>query len=238
MPQSGTSAIQSTEKPITTSSSKPGVIQADPVEFPITTVIIPIVVGLVAIILVVLGSSMVWVRIKRSGRASNSEAGRSSSIDDEEKSKTEALKTISNITTSSVDEDEHAISLQHWTSKKAVSNRYESWHIGEIDQEWVSLPQTWITHLVFHCHIVRDQRNKNQTEDGWEVPRHRLHVISILGEGCFGQVWKCQAQNIGGKFLFFPRVAGRHASDNERYIWLVFCQPQALRVHHSLPSKR
>lgn len=142
MPQSGTSAIQSTEKPITTSSSKPGVIQADPVEFPITTVIIPIVVGLVAIILVVLGSSMVWVRIKRSGRASNSEAGRSSSIDDEEKSKTEALKTISNITTSSVDEDEHAISLQHWTSKKAVSNRYESWHIGEIDQEWVSLPQT------------------------------------------------------------------------------------------------
>ncbi len=141
MPQSGTSEIQTTENPIATSSSKPGVVEADPVEFPITTVIIPIVVGLVAIILVVLGSSMAWVRIKRSGSA-NSETGRSLSIDDEEKSKTEALKTISNIsniTTSSVDEDEHAISLQHWTSKKAVSNRYESWHIGEIDQEWVSL---------------------------------------------------------------------------------------------------
>lgn len=141
MPQSGTSETQTTENPIATSSSKPGVVEADPVEFPITTVVIPIVVGLVAIILVVLGSSMAWVRIKRSGRA-NSETGRSSSIDDEEKSKTEALKTISNIsniTTSSVDEDEHAISLQHWTSKKAVSNRYESWHIGEIDQEWVSL---------------------------------------------------------------------------------------------------
>ena len=24
------------------------------------------------------------------------------------------------------------------------------------------------------------------------------HVISILGEGCFGQVWKCQALNIAG----------------------------------------
>ena len=29
------------------------------------------------------------------------------------------------------------LSLQHWTSKKAVSNRYESWNIGEIDQSWV-----------------------------------------------------------------------------------------------------
>lgn len=136
MPQSETLTTEKTStigKPMNTS---PEVVEANPIEFQITTVIVPVVVGLVAIILVVLGSSLVWIRIKRAGRASRNE--RSSSIDEEKDIKNEALKTLSNITTSSVDEDEHAISLQHWTSKKAVSNRYESWHIGEIDQEWVS----------------------------------------------------------------------------------------------------
>ncbi|KAG8179353.1 hypothetical protein JTE90_007625 [Oedothorax gibbosus] len=33
--------------------------------------------------------------------------------------------------------------------------------------------------------------------DKWEFPRHRLQFIGILGEGCFGQVWKCLAQDIG-----------------------------------------
>ncbi|XP_042907549.1 tyrosine kinase receptor Cad96Ca [Parasteatoda tepidariorum] len=33
--------------------------------------------------------------------------------------------------------------------------------------------------------------------DKWEFQRHRLQFIGILGEGCFGQVWKCLAQDIG-----------------------------------------
>ncbi|XP_057374868.1 fibroblast growth factor receptor-like [Daphnia carinata] len=172
MPQLGISETQTTEK---TSTDDPGVVKADRIEPAITAVIVPVIVGLVLIILVILGSSMIWMRSKRPRRAS--QGGPSSSIDEEKETKIEAVKTMSNTTTSSADQDEHAISLQHWTSKKAVSNRYESWHIGEIDQEW---------------------RNKNQTKDGWEFPRHRLHVISILGEGCFGQVWKCQALNIAG----------------------------------------
>lgn len=32
----------------------------------------------------------------------------------------------------------------------------------------------------------------------WEFPRHHLRFIGILGEGCFGQVWKCEAMNITG----------------------------------------
>ncbi|XP_067123785.1 tyrosine kinase receptor Cad96Ca-like [Centruroides vittatus] len=28
----------------------------------------------------------------------------------------------------------------------------------------------------------------------WEYPRHHLHFLGILGEGCFGQVWKCDAK--------------------------------------------
>lgn len=35
------------------------------------------------------------------------------------------------------------------------------------------------------------------SESEWEFPRHHLRFIHILGEGCFGQVWKCEALNIG-----------------------------------------
>ncbi|XP_065211978.1 tyrosine kinase receptor Cad96Ca [Planococcus citri] len=35
--------------------------------------------------------------------------------------------------------------------------------------------------------------------DKWEIPRHRIKVFNILGEGCFGQVWKCEAMNIDNK---------------------------------------
>jgi Tfp pilus assembly protein FimV len=135
--QTGSLETHTTEQASTVDPA--GQVKATHVEFPVTTVIVPIVIGLVVMILVILGSSLAWMRMKRSGRSSSSQTGRSSSIDEEKESKVEAVKTISNMTTtSSVDEDEHAISLQHWSSKKAVSNRYESWHIGEIDQEWVS----------------------------------------------------------------------------------------------------
>ena len=29
----------------------------------------------------------------------------------------------------------------------------------------------------------------------WEFPRHHLRFMHILGQGCFGQVWKCEAFN-------------------------------------------
>jgi len=36
-------------------------------------------------------------------------------------------------------------------------------------------------------------------KDKWEFPRHHLKFYGILGEGCFGQVWKCEALNIDGR---------------------------------------
>jgi hypothetical protein len=37
-------------------------------------------------------------------------------------------------------------------------------------------------------------------ENKWEFPRHHLRILGILGEGCFGQVWKCEALNVAGAF--------------------------------------
>ncbi|UXI14608.1 GTP-binding protein [Sarcoptes scabiei] len=33
----------------------------------------------------------------------------------------------------------------------------------------------------------------------WEFPRHHLRFMHILGQGCFGQVWKCEAFNLDHK---------------------------------------
>jgi len=44
-----------------------------------------------------------------------------------------------------------------------------------------------------------DVVNKEWTKmDPLEFPRHHLKIYGILGEGCFGQVWKCEALNIDG----------------------------------------
>lgn len=48
--------------------------------------------------------------------------------------------------------------------------------------------------------ISKDSKFGTNSEptDEWEFPRHQLKVQSILGEGCFGQVWKYEATNMNG----------------------------------------
>ncbi|XP_063603617.1 tyrosine kinase receptor Cad96Ca-like [Penaeus indicus] len=54
--------------------------------------------------------------------------------------------------------------------------------------------------------------------DIWEFPRHRLKVMDILGEGCFGQVWKCEAVDLQGKgtMLVAVKTLKESAGDRER----------------------
>uniref|UniRef100_A0A1B6E4F9 receptor protein-tyrosine kinase n=2 Tax=Clastoptera arizonana TaxID=38151 RepID=A0A1B6E4F9_9HEMI len=69
---------------------------------------------------------------------------------------------------------EEPMAMQQWRGPRAFSNRYEPW-----DSE-------------------SSQSEINKPGDKWEFPRHRLKVFNILGEGCFGQVWKCEALDIDG----------------------------------------
>ena len=69
------------------------------------------------------------------------------------------------------------------------------------------------------CQILRD-------EDRWEFPRHQLKILSMLGEGSFGQVWKCEAENIDGVKGIILRSNFREASSLDRIkmtkFWLDF----------------
>ncbi|KAL1117619.1 hypothetical protein AAG570_003934, partial [Ranatra chinensis] len=76
---------------------------------------------------------------------------------------------------------EEPMVLQHWRGPRAYSNRYTAW-----DPDTINVPSQEAPPL------------PEKSVDRWEFPRHRLKVFNILGEGCFGQVWKCEAQDIAG----------------------------------------
>ena len=48
---------------------------------------------------------------------------------------------------------------------------------------------------------VGSSHTQHEKYDGWEFPRHRLKFFNILGEGAFGQVWRCEATDIDGKYI-------------------------------------
>nr|XP_053634808.1 tyrosine kinase receptor Cad96Ca-like [Cherax quadricarinatus] len=54
--------------------------------------------------------------------------------------------------------------------------------------------------------------------DVWEFPRHHLKILGILGEGCFGQVWRCEATGLkgNGSMLVAVKTLKESAGDRER----------------------
>jgi len=55
--------------------------------------------------------------------------------------------------------------------------------------------------------------------DPWEIPRHHLKIFGILGEGCFGQVWRAEGVNIlgnKGKITVAVKTLKESATEKER----------------------
>lgn len=72
--------------------------------------------------------------------------------------------------------------MHHWSGPRAFT-RYESWS----------------TDPTIHGQYKSSKESVIKEVDRWEIPRHHVRVCSILGEGSFGQVWKCEAYNVMGK---------------------------------------
>ncbi|XP_077287392.1 tyrosine kinase receptor Cad96Ca isoform X2 [Arctopsyche grandis] len=95
-----------------------------------------------------------------------------------------------------------SLALQGWRGPRAFSNRYEpsSENANHFQTSSVG-PET------------------KEPVDRWEFPRHRLKVFDILGEGAFGQVWRCEATDIDGKLgptTVAVKTLKENANDKER----------------------
>lgn len=68
--------------------------------------------------------------------------------------------------------------------------------------------------------INMDKSLLKVSESEWEFPRHHLKFVHILGEGCFGQVWKCEAVNIGnngGSQVVAVKTLKQNANQKEKH---------------------
>lgn len=74
----------------------------------------------------------------------------------------------------------------------------------------------------FACKELSAHSNRSLLKVGeneWEFPRHHLKFVHILGEGCFGQVWKCEAVNIssnGGSQVVAVKTLKQNANQKEK----------------------
>lgn len=92
------------------------------------------------------------------------------------------------IITLSNESSRNSMVMQHWQGPLAYNNRYTPWAHDDIHGQ--------ISNSSFTYSGGGDIKVPGY--DRWEFPRHRLKVFNILGEGAFGQVWRCEASDIDG----------------------------------------
>ncbi|XP_072379897.1 tyrosine kinase receptor Cad96Ca [Diabrotica undecimpunctata] len=109
-------------------------------------------------------------------------------------SKDDMRKVSSNGT--AVNEDP-GFNMQEWRRPRAFSNRYEPWYT---DQGRIP--------------VGNQASSPVKDVDRWEFPRHRLKFFNILGEGAFGQVWKCEALDMDGNDTGVTVVAVKTLKEN------------------------
>lgn len=93
-----------------------------------------------------------------------------------------------NVITLSDESSRNSMVLQHWAGPQAYNNRYTP---------WATAPHEGINSSSSFTYSGGSDI-KVPGYDRWEFPRHRLKVFNILGEGAFGQVWRCEATDIDG----------------------------------------
>lgn len=94
--------------------------------------------------------------------------------------------------TLTTDDSHNSIVMQQWMGPTAFNNRYiKSWNDRDNINQHIQVTS--------QLSGSSEQSDTNgSAKDRWEFPRHRLKVFNILGEGAFGQVWRCEATDIDG----------------------------------------
>ncbi|XP_073812331.1 tyrosine kinase receptor Cad96Ca [Musca autumnalis] len=139
------------------------------------------------------------------------------------KSKEEMVRTSNQSNFSSIntnDDSRNSMVLNQWHGPTAYNNRYVPWetdHSQRNQQQHHEQQTSEISHFSANLGPIGDQSailvgvvgdsqsastihaisNHQSKNEHWEFPRHRLKFFNILGEGAFGQVWRCEATDIG-----------------------------------------
>ncbi|KAB7495880.1 Tyrosine kinase receptor Cad96Ca, partial [Armadillidium nasatum] len=110
--------------------------------------------------------------------------GKESSVTYSEKGNNSSIRTEVSRTDSLFNELFSLVGIR----KRAESNGYEE-----------GVPNIPIRQSRKSSRVSNVSSGTIEEADKWEFPRHKVRVLEILGEGCFGQVWKCDAMDLGVK---------------------------------------
>ncbi|EDV93872.1 tyrosine kinase receptor Cad96Ca [Drosophila grimshawi] len=128
----------------------------------------------------------------------------------------EELAKKSNASNTLTDDSRNSMVLQQWQGPVAFANRYVPW---EREQQLAITSSQLSTNPANSVDASMSPSDVGQSspsaglstgraalaegglgtdpkEDQWEFPRHRLKFFNILGEGAFGQVWRCEASDM------------------------------------------
>ncbi|XP_068153739.1 tyrosine kinase receptor Cad96Ca [Drosophila tropicalis] len=121
----------------------------------------------------------------------------------------------SQLSSTLTDDSRNSMVMQQWNGPVAFANRYVPW---ERDQQIAmtatsqlstsaanggdasAVPPTGGASPQAGCvgPATGYGHGVDANSDRWEFPRHRLKFFNILGEGAFGQVWRCEANELNG----------------------------------------
>lgn len=142
----------------------------------------PTIPILIAIISIFLMAALIAVIIFRKQICRKFSIGKKFSKSKVDKAKN-SNQSVSVITVS--DDSRNSMVLHNWQGPIAYNNRYTPW-----SHDTVAYSSSSFSYV---C-----GETKVPGYDRWEFPRHRLKFFNILGEGAFGQVWRCEAGDIDG----------------------------------------
>lgn len=138
---------------------------------------------LIAIVLIFLAAALIAVIIFRKQICRKLSIGKKFSKSKVDKAKNSNQSGVSVITLS--DDSRNSMVLHNWQGPIAYNNRYTPWTHDSVAYSTSSFSYV-------------SGEAKVPGYDRWEFPRHRLKFFNILGEGAFGQVWRCEAADIDG----------------------------------------
>ncbi|XP_055905286.1 tyrosine kinase receptor Cad96Ca [Eupeodes corollae] len=175
------------------------------------------------------------------------------------KSKAEMAKKSnqSNLSSNLTDDSRNSMVLQHWNGPTAFGNRYVPWERDQQQLQQMGMATSQLSTSatggvaggaggcspndigtgsggpgnVGGVAGAGVTGKDGSAGDRWEFPRHRLKFFNILGEGAFGQVWRCEATDIDGS------VIARVRADDAEHDLLQFDLEPNFHDNYANPSQ-
>lgn len=179
-------------EPVETVTRRPNLTEAAASNTP-TTIVVPVVPIVISVCGIFLVAGVVALIIFRK-HVCATVAKRIHKPNKDAKAKKSNQRNLSSVT----DDGRNSMDMRQWHGPVAYNNGYTPWNAQQLNHHDPVQGQISNSSFTYSNQAYDANQQVPPPFDRWEFPRHRLKVFNILGEGAFGQVWRCEATDIDG----------------------------------------